>query len=94
MRIPRGPDALFCPVRAMEEWLRRTRIEYGAVFRRVSAGGALEGRLSAQGVWRVLRKRAPSFDQIAQATGEPLSTVASRYRRALDQLKDRLKSVV
>jgi len=35
-----------------------------------------------------------TFEQIAQACGEPLSTVASRYRRSLDQLKERLKSVV
>ena len=35
-----------------------------------------------------------TFDQIAQAMNEPLSTVASRYRRALDKLKDRLAAVV
>ena len=35
-----------------------------------------------------------TFDQIAQACGEPLSTVASRYRRALETLKERLGSVV
>ncbi|WP_424140165.1 tyrosine-type recombinase/integrase [Roseomonas chloroacetimidivorans] len=56
--IPRGLNPLSCPVRAMEEWLRRTRIEWGAVFRRLSPGGALEDRLSPQGVWKILRKRA------------------------------------
>ena len=35
-----------------------------------------------------------TFDQIAKAHGEPLSTVASRYRRALDKLKDQLQPVV
>nr|WP_245215007.1 tyrosine-type recombinase/integrase [Pararoseomonas indoligenes] len=56
--IPRGLNPLSCPVRAMEEWLRRTRIEWGPVFRRLSPGGALEDRLSPQGVWKILRRRA------------------------------------
>jgi site-specific recombinase XerD len=56
--IPRGLKPLSCPVRAMEEWLRRTRIEWGSVFRRLSPGGALEDRLSPQGVWKILRRRA------------------------------------
>jgi integrase len=56
--IPRGLNPLTCPVRAMERWLRRARIEYGAVFRRISAGGALEGRLTDNGVWKIVRRRA------------------------------------
>ncbi|WP_458098103.1 tyrosine-type recombinase/integrase [Roseomonas sp. WA12] len=56
--IPRGLNPLSCPVRAMEEWLRQTRTEWGPVFRRLSAGGALEDRLSPQGVWKILRRRA------------------------------------
>lgn len=64
--IPRGRNPLTCPVQAMERWLRRTRIEYGPVFRRLSVGGGgpagavprLEGRLSPQGVWKILRRRA------------------------------------
>lgn len=35
-----------------------------------------------------------TFDEIAQANEEPLSTVASRYRRALEKLKDELQAVV
>ena len=34
-----------------------------------------------------------TFEQISQAMNEPLSTVASRYRRALDKLKERLQPV-
>ena len=56
--IPRGLNPLTCPVRALEEWLRRARIDYGAVFRRVTAAGTLEDRLSPQGIWRILRRRA------------------------------------
>jgi integrase len=56
--IPRGLHTLTCPVRAMEAWLKRSRIEYGAVFRRISVGGRLEERLSPKGVWTILRKRA------------------------------------
>jgi len=37
---------------------------------------------------------ALTFDQIAQSRGEPLSTVASRYRRALGKLKSKLEKVV
>lgn len=56
--IPRGLNPLSCPVRAVEAWLLQARIEYGAVFRRVTAAGTLEDRLSPQGVWRILRRRA------------------------------------
>ncbi|MEX2214065.1 MAG: sigma-70 family RNA polymerase sigma factor [Phycisphaeraceae bacterium] len=34
-----------------------------------------------------------TFDQIALASNEPLSTVASRYRRALDKLKEQLAPI-
>ncbi|MBR0664361.1 site-specific integrase [Roseomonas hellenica] len=56
--IPRGLNPITCPVRAMEQWLRRARIEYGAVFRRISVGGQLEDRLTGNGVWKILRRRA------------------------------------
>ena len=45
-------------MRAAEQWLERSRIAYGAVFRRVTAAGTLEGRLTPQGAWRILRRRA------------------------------------
>jgi RNA polymerase sigma-70 factor (ECF subfamily) len=32
-----------------------------------------------------------TFDQMAQVLGEPLSTVASRYRRALEKLREKLE---
>ena len=50
------PDT--CPARALEAWLRRAKIEYGPVFRRLTASGTVEGRLTGNGVWRILRRRA------------------------------------
>jgi len=47
-----------CPVRAMEAWLRVSRITYGAVFRRLTAAGTIEDRLTGNGVWKILRRRA------------------------------------
>jgi integrase len=47
-----------CPVRALELWLRRTKIKYGAVFRSISMHNHLEDRLSARGVYSVLQQRA------------------------------------
>jgi integrase len=58
LELARAPDSDRCPVRALEAWLRQARIDYGAVFRRVTAAGTLEDRLSPQGVWRILRRRA------------------------------------
>jgi RNA polymerase sigma-70 factor (ECF subfamily) len=34
-----------------------------------------------------------TFDEMARALGEPLQTVASRYRRALEKLSERIKAV-
>ncbi len=56
--IPRFGDRDTCPVRALDAWLRRAGIEYGPVFRKVSAAGKLESRLTADGVWKILRRRA------------------------------------
>lgn len=56
--VARFSDLARCPVRALEAWLRRARIDYGAVFRRVTAVGTLEDRLSPQGIRRILRRRA------------------------------------
>lgn len=56
--VARSDDPGACPIRALEAWLRRTDISYGAVFRQVTAVGTLEGRLTAQGVWKILRRRA------------------------------------
>jgi integrase len=76
--IPRGLNPLTCPMRAMEEWLRRTRTEYGPVFRRVSTGGQLEARLTDHGVWLILRRRA----RIAQLTVDERERLSPHGLRA------------
>jgi integrase len=70
--IPRGLNPLSCPVRAMEQWLRQAKLRYGAVFRRIGGGGALEDRLRPQGVWFILRRRA-EIAGLAVDAGERLS---------------------
>ncbi len=56
--VAREADTSLCAVRAMEAWLCRAGIEYGPVFLRVTAAGTLEDRLTGNGVWRILRRRA------------------------------------
>src|SRR5260370_33045209 len=56
--VARGAHPETCPVRAVEAWLRRSGIEYGAVFRRITASGTIEARLTGNGVWKILRRRA------------------------------------
>jgi len=56
--IARGTRPETCPLRAMQAWLKAAAITYGPVFRQITKGGALEGRLTGNGVWRILRRRA------------------------------------
>ena len=66
--IARGAHPETCPVRAMEAWLRRSGIEYGAVFRRITAAGTIETRLTGNGVWKILRRRAAAAGLTVDAT--------------------------
>jgi integrase len=61
-----------CPVAAMRAWLKASAIIYGPVFRRLTAAGAIEGRLTGNGVWRVLRRRATQAELTVEE-GERLS---------------------
>lgn len=57
--IPYGSRTETCPVRAVEEWLRVSGIESGALFRSVNRHAQLqEGRLSDKAVALVVKKRA------------------------------------
>ena len=66
--IARGAHPETCPVRAMEAWLRRSGIDYGAVFRRITASGTIEARLTGNGVWKILRRRARAAGLTVDAT--------------------------
>lgn len=61
-----------CPVRALQAWLRRGGIAQGALFRGLGATGALRGRLTGNGVWKILRRRA-ALAGLTVPDGERLS---------------------
>ena len=55
--IPYGRHATTCPVKAMLTWLERSRIDRGAVFRKVNRHGRLEGvRLSGRSVAEIVKR--------------------------------------
>ncbi|WP_120010001.1 tyrosine-type recombinase/integrase [Teichococcus vastitatis] len=65
--IPRGLNPLSCPVRAMETWLARARIEWGAVFPSLTRGGRPRGRLRPAGVRFILHRRAERAGLVVDA---------------------------
>jgi integrase len=72
----RGEDT--CPVKAMERWLKRAAITHGPVFRGVTAWGTLENRLSADGVRKILLRRAA----LAGLTVDPSERLSPHGLRA------------
>ncbi len=72
--VAREADVALCAVRALEAWLHRAGIGYGSVFLRITAAGSLEGRLTGNGVWKILRRRAA----LAVPDGERVSPQALR----------------
>ena len=77
--IGRGKARDTCPVRAVEDWLRAAAIRFGPVFRMVTRHGTVEpGRLSAEAVRLILRKRAA----LAGIKGTPLEPVTPHGLRA------------
>ena len=56
--LPRMRGEETCPVGALEAWLRRAKIRRGPVFRRITAAGTIEGRLTGDGVYKILQVRA------------------------------------
>ncbi|WP_158745244.1 site-specific integrase [Acidisphaera sp. L21] len=72
----RGEDT--CPVKAMERWLKRAGITHGAVFRGVTAWGTLENRLTADGVRKILVRRAA----LAGLTVDPRERLSPHGLRA------------
>lgn len=66
--LPRMRGAETCPVAALEAWLRRAKIRRGPVFRRITAAGTIEGRLTGDGVYKILRARAAAATLTVAAT--------------------------
>ncbi len=56
VRLARRRGDPLCPAQALERWLQRSGISYGAVFRAVSVHGTLERRLGVVGVRRILQQ--------------------------------------
>lgn len=70
--LPRMRGAESCPVGALEQWLQRSKIRRGPVFRRITAAGTIEGRLTGDGVYKILKARAAAA-QLTVAATERLS---------------------
>jgi integrase len=73
-----SPAGVTCPVRALEHWLRRARLKRGPVFRHVTAHGTLEDRLTADGVRKILLRRAA----MAKLTVDPRERLSPHGLRA------------
>jgi integrase len=70
--ISNGSHPATCPPTAMRAWLKAGAITYGPIFRRITVAGAIEGRLTGNGVWRILGRRAQQAD-LTVDDGERLS---------------------
>jgi len=66
--LPRTRGEETCPVRALEDWLRRAKIKRGPVFRRITAAGTIEDRLTGDGIYKILRARAAAAQLTVHAT--------------------------
>ena len=64
-------------MRAVQTWLRRADLVDGAVFRGLSAQGTLRDRLTGNGVWKIVQRRA-ALAGLAVPEGERLSPHALR----------------
>ena len=55
VRLVRRRGDPLCPAQALERWLQRSAISYGAVFRAITVHGTLQRRLSMNGLRCILR---------------------------------------
>jgi integrase len=71
--IVAGRHPQTCPMRALQAWLAAAAIATGPVFRKVARGGHVQpGRLSAAGVWQIVKARTRAAG-LAAPSGEYLS---------------------
>jgi site-specific recombinase XerD len=92
--IPRVSGSPYCPVRAAEEWLKRAKIEMGALFPRMQRGDvAGTERLTAQSVSLVIKELAAKvgLDPARYASHSLRSgflTSAARNRASIFKMAD------
>ncbi len=79
VRLTRRRGDPLCPAQALERWLQRSGIRYGAVFRAISVHGTLEQRLSVVGVRRILRQI--DIQAAAQVVPESRKPVRSAWQK-------------
>ncbi len=79
VRLPRRRGDPLRPAQALERWLQRSGISYGAVFQAVSVHGMLERRLGAVGVRRILQ--GIEMQAAAQAMPEGRKPVRGAWRK-------------
>ena len=80
VRLPRRRGDPLCPAQALERWLQRSGVSYGAVFRVVTVHGTLERRLGVVGVRRILQQIVAQA--AAQAMPEGRKPVRGAWRKA------------
>ncbi len=80
VRLPRRRGDPRCPAQALERWLQRSGISYGAVFRAITVHGTLERRLGVVGVRRILQQI--DAQAAAQAMPEGRKPVRGAWRKA------------
>ena len=80
VRLSRRRGDPLCPAAALERWLQRSGISYGAVFRAVSVHGTLERQLGVVGLRRILQQI--DAQAAAQAMPEGRKPAWGAWRKA------------
>ncbi|NPD70004.1 hypothetical protein HN018_26045 (plasmid) [Lichenicola cladoniae] len=86
VHLPRRRNDPLCPAVALERWLQRSGILYGAIFQGVTVHGTLDRRLGVVGVRRILQRIAtqaatqamPPARSLVPATPTPRSNPKAR----------------
>ncbi|MGI4745631.1 MAG: hypothetical protein ACRYFY_06240 [Janthinobacterium lividum] len=72
VHLPRRRNDLLCPAVALERWLQRSGILYGAIFQGVTVHGTLDRRLGVVGVRRILQRIETQAAAQAMLPARPL----------------------
>ena len=74
IEIPRRPNAINCPITALNDWLTVSGITNGAIFRPINRHGAISNeRLTGKSVANIVKKRAEGlFEDTANIAGHSL----------------------